>query len=71
VTRSTRYALAALVVVGVGLLLFLAFRPTRPDPNLDLRGDGATGDTTARDVQAVGGGLTNTVAALANIGRAA
>lgn len=68
-TRNTRYALAALVVVGVAFLLFLAFRPTRPDPALSLGGDGTGTDTTARDVQAVGGGLTNTVAAFANIGR--
>lgn len=68
-TRNTRYAIAALVVVGAGLLLWLAFRPTRPDANLSLPGDGSDGDTTARDVQAVGGGLTNTVAAFANIGR--
>jgi len=69
VTRNARYALAALVVVGVAFLLFLAFRPTRPDPALSLGGDGTGTDTTARDVQAVGGGLTNTVAAFANIGR--
>ena len=66
---NARYALAALVVVGVAFLLFLAFRPTRPDPALSLGDDGTGTDTTARDVQAVGGGLTNTVAAFANIGR--
>lgn len=68
-TRGTRYAIAALVVVGVVFLAFLAFRPTRPDPALSLGGDGTGTDTTARDVQAVGGGLTSTVAAFANIGR--